>query len=71
VLYTRLAATNPWMNDPTSYMNVDYLTRDPVARRLYEQWLTMRYGVPQESIDFAQARNRLGGASMASMGQSR
>ena len=71
VMYTRLAATNPWMADPASYMNVDYGTRDPIARRNYEQWLTMRYGVPQESIDFAQARNRLGGASMASMSQGR
>ena len=71
VMYTRLAAVNPWMADPTSYMNVDYGTRDPIARRNYEQWLTMKYGVPQESIDFAQARNRLGGASMASMSQGR
>lgn len=71
VLYTRLAATTPWMQNPTEYMNVDYLTRDPVARRLYEQYLTLRYGVPQESIDFAIARNRLGGASLAAMSQGR
>jgi len=59
------------MSSPTEYMNVDYLSRDPIARQSYEKWLTLRYGVPQASIDFAQARNRLGGVGAASIGQGR
>ena len=70
-MYARQSATNPWMLDPTAYMNVDYGSRDPIARQNYERWLTLKYGVPQESINFARARNQLGGASAASMGQGR